>query len=235
MLYHGIYLSRVVRCLDFACKRCGVIIVVKQSQRYLMIVVEDQNRRLVLREEHTHPGKCLPLLLSSRSFSSAGFARCWWTVHRFVGEPSLSLCLNLCAWMNAVLLHFYTEALIRWIQSRVCGCSSKKAGTRHDLGFEALHLLFTVRRQVPRLVRKRGGHIGSSQQQDKEIQCPPEANCIDEYLGNQTVQEECGESVECLIRDMMELKLFPKLERRRRHLNQANSNCLVLFVQAIIL
>jgi hypothetical protein len=56
-------------------------------------------------------------------------------------------------------------------------------------------------------------------------------------LGNQTVQEECGESVECLIRDMMELKLFPKLERRRRHLNQANStfNCLVLFVGAIIL
>lgn len=100
MLYHGIYLSRVVRCLDFACKRCGVIIVVKQSQRYLMIVVEDQNRRLVLREEHTHPGKCLPLLLSSRSFSSAGFARCWWTVHRFVGEPSLSLCLNLCARMQ---------------------------------------------------------------------------------------------------------------------------------------
>ncbi|CAK9202709.1 unnamed protein product [Sphagnum troendelagicum] len=79
---------------------------------------------------------------------------------------------------------------------------------------------YTVRRQVPRLVRKRGGHIRSSQQEDKEIQCPPEANCIDEYLGNQTVQEECGESVECLIRDMMELKLFPKLERRRRHLNQ---------------
>ncbi|KAH8944478.1 hypothetical protein BDL97_13G112800 [Sphagnum fallax] len=79
---------------------------------------------------------------------------------------------------------------------------------------------YTVRRQVPRLVRKQGGHIRSSQQEDKEIQCPPEANCIDEYLGNQTVQEECGESVECLIRDMMELKLFPKLERRRRHLNQ---------------
>jgi hypothetical protein len=234
MLYHGIYLSRVVRCLDFACKRCGVIIVVKQSQRYLMIVVEDQNCGLVLREEHTHPGKCLPLLLSFRSFFFCRFCKMlmnstqvrWWTL-------SLSLLEFMC--MNAVLLHFYTEALIRWIQSRVCGCSSQKAGTRHDLGFEALHLLFTVRRQVPRLVRKRGGHIRSSQQEDKEIQCPPEANCIDEYLGNQTVQEECGESVECLIRDMMELKLFPKLERRRRHLNQANSNCLVLFVQAIIL
>lgn len=219
MLYHGIYLSRVVRCLDFACKRCGVIIVVKQSQRYLMIVVEDQNRGLVLREEHTHPGKCLPLLLSFRFFFFCRFCKMlmnstqvrWWTL-------SLSLLEFMCT--NAVLLHFYTEALIRWIQSWVCGCSSKKAGTCHDLGFEALHLLFTVRRQVPRLVRKRGGHIGSSQQEDKEIQCPPEANCIDEYLGNQTVQEERGESVECLIRDMMELKLFPKLERRRRHLNQ---------------
>ncbi len=168
-------------------------------------------------------------------FSSAGFARCWWTVHRFVGEPSLSL----SAW---IYVHECSSPAFRywsshWIQSQVCGCSSKKAGTRHDLGFEALHLLFTVRRQVPRLVRKRGGHIGSSQQEDKEIWCPPEPNCIDEYLGNQTVQEECGESVECLIRDMMELKLFPKLERRRRHLNQANSNfnCLVLFVGAIIL
>jgi hypothetical protein len=45
-----------------------VIIVVKQSQHYLMIVVEDQNCGLVLQEEHTHPGNCLPLLLSFRSF-----------------------------------------------------------------------------------------------------------------------------------------------------------------------
>jgi hypothetical protein len=64
-----------VRCLDFACKRCGVIIVVKQSQRYLMIVVEDQNCGLLLQEEHTHAGKCLPLLLSFRSFFFCRFCK----------------------------------------------------------------------------------------------------------------------------------------------------------------
>jgi hypothetical protein len=100
MLYHGIYLSRVVRCLDFACKRCGVIIVVKQSQRYLMIVVEDQNRGLVLREEHTHPGKCLPLLLSFRFFFFCRFCKMLMNSTQVRCEPSLSLCLNLCARMQ---------------------------------------------------------------------------------------------------------------------------------------
>lgn len=60
----------------------------------------DQNRGLVLQEEHTHPGNCLPLLLSFRSFFFCRFCKMlmnstqvrWWTL-------SLSLLEFMC--MNA--------------------------------------------------------------------------------------------------------------------------------------
>ncbi|KAJ7524771.1 hypothetical protein O6H91_17G020500 [Diphasiastrum complanatum] len=75
---------------------------------------------------------------------------------------------------------------------------------------------YTVRLHVPRLVSKRGRAIAKIQVEGE--------NCIDSKLksGSSEASEVNlkDDAVNSLISDLKELKLFPKLEYRRRHLNQ---------------
>lgn len=72
-------------------------------------------------------------------------------------------------------------------------------------------------RQVPRLVRKRG-RVHTPQQERNEIETLLVEDVGDD-LGHENKQP-APTTMEGLTESLKELKLFPKLEHRWRHLNQ---------------
>lgn len=78
--------------------------------------------------------------------------------------------------------------------------------------------LISVLRRVPRLVNKRG-RVKLPQLEKETAENLVEDEAGEDWNGNQK-KEQTSVGVENLIERMKELKVFPKLEYRRRHLKQ---------------
>jgi hypothetical protein len=78
-------------------------------------------------------------------------------------------------------------------------------------------LLIPVLRRVPRLVRKRG-RVHIPQQEGNKVE-PLLVEDVRDGPGHEHKQP-APTTMEGLTESLKELKLFPKLEHRRRHLNQ---------------
>lgn len=80
----------------------------------------------------------------------------------------------------------------------------------HDIDEE-----YSVRRWVPRLVHRRGRSIRLQRNEDLTAEEPEQSICMPKDSDITTAIE-----VDNLAAQLKELRLFPKLEHRRRHLNQ---------------